>query len=216
MQGSDTRNILSKIQVCTVGLFSAGRETLKSLSFQGLVMHLYWWLKLKMNGEAGAGIHCEHFSHYFSLGTAKTVIMKLRWLKLLWSIIMPSCPSLSEHAIIFSESQAMILPIGNYFQAPSSLSEMEYRDFLRELHEIYKQPFCSGFHLTVVSSPGIKRLFIPGDTAVNKRMCWIKSTPYSLLNCKSVSSKIKRHAFSITKRTNKGEAMEKYHQQCPW
>ncbi|GIY63917.1 hypothetical protein CEXT_621381 [Caerostris extrusa] len=48
------------------------------------------------------------------------------------------CPSLSEQFAIFSDSQSEFLAVANDGQVPSSLSVMECRSLLRELHEKHK------------------------------------------------------------------------------
>ncbi|XP_015926598.1 uncharacterized protein [Parasteatoda tepidariorum] len=119
-----------KAEDCTAALFSAGMETIHNRFPLEAWLHRYTdGSKLEMDGVTGAGIFCEHFSHYLLLGTAKTAFDgEVEAIKVA-STHLNARPSLFDQAAIISDSQAAILAIANYSQAPSSLSIVKCRFF---------------------------------------------------------------------------------------
>ncbi|GFU32705.1 hypothetical protein NPIL_686011 [Nephila pilipes] len=85
-----------------------------------------------MSGVASAGVYCEHFSHYLSLGTAKSTFDgEVKAIKVALIIINQSSliiyrrgPHLNACPLqaVILDSQAAILAITNCSQAPSSMS----------------------------------------------------------------------------------------------
>ncbi|GFT88278.1 NRF domain-containing protein [Nephila pilipes] len=69
----DLMSPVLKAQDCSTSLFRAGMETIYNLFPLEVCLHIYTdGSKLEMNGVTGAGVYCEHFYHYLSLGTAKS------------------------------------------------------------------------------------------------------------------------------------------------
>ncbi|XP_015915700.2 uncharacterized protein [Parasteatoda tepidariorum] len=128
-----------KAQDCIADLFSAGMETIHNRFPLEEWLHIYTdGSKLEMDGVAGAGIFCEHFSHYLSLGTAKTAFDgEVEAIKVALTHL-NTHPSLFDKAVSFSDSQAAILAIANYSQAPGSLSIVKCRSLMAEIGEKYK------------------------------------------------------------------------------
>nr|XP_015919702.1 uncharacterized protein LOC107448864 [Parasteatoda tepidariorum] len=116
-------NPVLKAQDCTAVSFSAGMETIHNRFPLEAWLHIYTdGSKLEMDGVAGAGIYWEHFSHYLSLGTAKTAFDgEVEATKVVLTHL-NARPSIFDQAVIFSDFQAAILAIANCSQAPSSLS----------------------------------------------------------------------------------------------
>nr|XP_015914347.1 uncharacterized protein LOC107444646 [Parasteatoda tepidariorum] len=102
-------------------------------------LHIYTdGSRLEIDDVAGAGIYCEHFSHYLSLGTAKTASDdEVEAIKVALTHL-NARPSLFDQAVIISDSQAAILAIANCFQAPSSFSIVKCRSLMTEIGEKYK------------------------------------------------------------------------------
>ncbi|XP_015911532.2 uncharacterized protein [Parasteatoda tepidariorum] len=132
----DLVNHVLKAQDCAAALFSAGMETIHNRFPLEAWLHVYTdGSKLEMDGVAGAGILCEHFSRYLSLGTAKTAFDgEVEAIKVALTHL-NARPSLFYQAVIFSDSQAEILAISNYSQAPSSLSIVKCRSLMTEIGE---------------------------------------------------------------------------------
>ncbi|XP_071041923.1 uncharacterized protein [Parasteatoda tepidariorum] len=103
-------------------------------------LHIYTdGSRLEIDDVAGAGIYCEHFSHYLSLGTAKTASDdEVEAIKVALTHL-NARPSLFDQAVIISDSQAAILAIANCFQAPSSFSIVKCRSLMTEIeHDVYR------------------------------------------------------------------------------
>ncbi|GFT14281.1 hypothetical protein NPIL_195981 [Nephila pilipes] len=78
-----------------------------------------------MNGLAGAGVYCEYFPHYLSLGIAKSAFDgEVEAIKVALTHL-KARPPLSDQAAIFSDSQAAILSNANCSQAPTFMSVMQ-------------------------------------------------------------------------------------------
>ncbi|GFT24087.1 RNase H domain-containing protein [Nephila pilipes] len=96
-------------------------------------LHIYTdGSKLEMNDVVGAGVYCEHFSHYLSLGTAKSIFEGEGGGQLTH---LNARPPLSD---LFWQLLAMILAIANCSQAPSSMSVMQCRSLTGKMNAKYK------------------------------------------------------------------------------
>ncbi|GFT24341.1 hypothetical protein NPIL_991 [Nephila pilipes] len=88
-----------------------------------------------MNGVTRSGIYCEHFSHCLSLGTAKSAFHgEVEEIKVAPTLLYTR-PSLSDQAVIFSDSQADILAISTFSQPPSFIFIMQCRSLLGKMRE---------------------------------------------------------------------------------
>ncbi|XP_015920769.2 uncharacterized protein [Parasteatoda tepidariorum] len=181
-----------KSQDCTAAFFSAGMVTIHNRFPLEAWLQIYTdGSKLEMDNIAGAGIYCEHFSHYLLLGTAKTAFDgEVEAIKVALTHL-NARPSLFDQAVIFSDSQAAILVIVNCTQVPSSLSNVKYRSVMTEMGKKYE---------TITFQWIPSHCGIPGNEKADvqaKKGCFVNKPPNNLVSYKSTSLMI-NHALKTT------------------
>ncbi|GFU25028.1 RNase H domain-containing protein [Nephila pilipes] len=164
-------------------------------------LHIYTnGSKLEINGVAGAGVYCEHFSHYLLLETAKYAFDgEVEAIKVALTHLNARLP-LSDQAIIFSDSQAAILAISNCFHAPIPMSVMQCRSLMGKMPEKYK---------TIASQWVPSHCGIPDNEKADelaKKDCLVNQIPFNLVTYRSALSMINQmlktiHMPSLKKRT---------------
>ncbi|GFY58458.1 hypothetical protein TNIN_423351 [Trichonephila inaurata madagascariensis] len=93
--------------------------------------------KLIIDDVPVAGVYSEHFFHYLSLGTTKTTFAdEVEAIKVALAFL-NARPSLSVQTVIFLNSQAAILAFAECSQTIGSISVLEYRHLLGEMHTKY-------------------------------------------------------------------------------
>ncbi|GFT56321.1 hypothetical protein NPIL_579321 [Nephila pilipes] len=124
-----------------------------------------------MNGVTDAQVYCEYFSHYLSLGTAKSPFdgevgaIKVAHLN--------TYPPFFYQAVIFSDSQAAILAITNCSLAPSSMSVMQCRSLMGNMCEKYKMIALQW----ILSHCGIPSN--ENEDVLTKKDCLVNQAPYN-------------------------------------